>query len=1406
MSEVDRLYVVFDADGKPYVKGLREIESQTKASGRTLESTFRTAGKAAGMAIAAVLVVGTAAIAGIGKASVKAAASFEYEMARVKAVANATGAEMAGMSKLALQLGKDTVFSAGEAAKGIYALATAGVSVADIMGGAAAAALDLAAAGELDVGRSAEIAAAAMNIFELKGKDVVAVADALAVGATKSAVEVSDMADAFNMSAAVAAQAGMSVQELTAAIALLGNAGIRGSDAGTSLKTMLMMLMAPTEQAADAMEQYGIEIYTASGEMKSLDESIAELDQSLAGLSQEEANHVKRVVAGQDAIRALNVLTKVGADNYRDMTDAVSRSGAAQDIAATKMDNLRGSYEQLKGSIETAFILMGTEGIPGLRSLVDSLTEETNRFLDAWERMTDSQAWKKGTYEIRFAMATDMAMEFLEDMAVKARNALTKVDWGTVANAVVGAIGRALSAAGPFVLEVAFDVVKDVATSPQTAKNMLKYGNLGSLVYQMARGARGPDSEYAYYQNVILGQGQERETSGLWRELTTFVGEYKAGLRELGEEEEAAWIRQQKLAHARREAKDITEDLARIKEELAAKMKQVAEITERLEGIYNTMIRPASIWEEADGSLSAYIESMDEALAAWGAFETNLEELAREFGPKYGAEVIMSAAELGPEFLAALMGADDATQAKVLEQLKASLGNNLDAQAAKIAELSEPVGTEAGETFARSWSGYLRRDTSMSKAARDAATIDLSAQGGAAASSWRSGFQASMGGGVSFDVYGNWIPESRAWGGPVASYDRGGLVGLPAPQKSTGRAVPIIAHEGEWVLTENQANFLRAGGVRGYADGGEVVGPSDESGPEVEESLGTLLSALDAWRGRLVQIEALMDVMGDTAGLVQQRVGALSGEYETYVELMREASTADEVMRYGQDAIDSLLDIYNTSERQLRQALDQATDALKDEQRAWEAAWDDRLEALHLAHEAERAALDDQARAVQSQYDAQLKAVDDQIEALRQAWSEEDRAAAAGDMERDLANLLSQGYYTEEDVRRIESLQAQVAAAKKQASREAEMQALESQRAAIEEKREQAAEELETKRAALEEQQRLQLEAMAREREEMRADSDSRLKMAEAAHAAELEALKAKYSGMIQTVVDQEKELLAETANYEAAGLALGEAFASGLLASIGSIQAAAQAMAQAASDYIELHSPAKKGPLARLDHWWDSFAETLVQPLEADLSGMVARLMADVQGVVSDGYFDASGLASMRSAQGGGPGQYTPGQNVFEPQLPYSGPEQEQLRYWKKLVSYDLDSTTGVGTWTWAVTYFDTGQTVYETETQQFIPSPQGGDYHQSYDQGGWLMPGTTIARNDTGVPELILPPSLLRGHGGDIQDVLRGQFPESVTHIHEVHISGDEANEAALPQLARLVSDEIKQQVEIVRYGGRR
>ena len=208
---------------------------------------------------------GAALVAG---GAIKMAADYERSMDVLQASTGATAVEMQALDKMAVDLGGDMTLpatSAKDAADAMLELSKAGLSVTDTMA-AARGVLQLSAAAQISNSEAALITANALNMFKLSGDKATAVADLLAAGANKSSANIGQMADALQMSGNVAASAGLSIGDLTTAIALMANQGVAGSDAGTSIKTMLLSLQAPTGKAADLMQALGISIYDAQGQ------------------------------------------------------------------------------------------------------------------------------------------------------------------------------------------------------------------------------------------------------------------------------------------------------------------------------------------------------------------------------------------------------------------------------------------------------------------------------------------------------------------------------------------------------------------------------------------------------------------------------------------------------------------------------------------------------------------------------------------------------------------------------------------------------------------------------------------------------------------------------------------------------------------------------------------------------------------------------------------------------------------------------------------------------------------------------------------------------------------------------------------------------------------------------------
>ena len=316
---------------------------------------------------------GTAIVGALGLA-VSKYADFDAAMSNVKASTHESAENMDLLRDAALQAGKETAYSAVEAANAIDELAKAGISTKDILGGGLKGALDLAAAGQMDVGEAAEIAATAMTQFGLKGSDVGHVADLLAAGAGKAQGSVTDMGYALKQSGLVASQAGISLEETTGTLAAFASAGLIGSDAGTSFKSMLQHLQNPSKEAASTMKELGINMYDSQGNFVGMANLAEQLKTSMEGLTPAQRDAAMATIFGSDAVRAANVLYAQGGAGIQDWISKVNDAGYAAETAAIKQDNLKGDLEKLSGAFETVFLSAGGSGNAALRTLVQSLT------------------------------------------------------------------------------------------------------------------------------------------------------------------------------------------------------------------------------------------------------------------------------------------------------------------------------------------------------------------------------------------------------------------------------------------------------------------------------------------------------------------------------------------------------------------------------------------------------------------------------------------------------------------------------------------------------------------------------------------------------------------------------------------------------------------------------------------------------------------------------------------------------------------------------------------------------------------------------------------------------------------------------------------------------------------------
>ena len=364
---------------------VKEQGEQVSRLGKEYQEAFEEAKQSLGNAYeqtkkvgAAITAAGAAITAGLGVAVGKAA-DFEQAMANVYSVMAPDEVEQFRdeLKDLALVMGAETKYSATEASRGIEELVKAGVSVRDILEGGLSGALSLATAGELELADAAEIASTALNAFREDGISVQQAADILAGAANASATSVQELKFGLSQVSSVASAVGLSFEDTATALAVFAQNGLKGSDAGTSLKTMLMNLQPSTDKAAQTMAELGLitedgtnVFIDANGQFKSLAEIAGILRESLSGLSDAQRLAALETIFGSDAIRAANILYKEGADGINNMAAAMGEISAA-DVAAQKMDTFKGALEELSGSLETAQISIGSALIPILHALTD---------------------------------------------------------------------------------------------------------------------------------------------------------------------------------------------------------------------------------------------------------------------------------------------------------------------------------------------------------------------------------------------------------------------------------------------------------------------------------------------------------------------------------------------------------------------------------------------------------------------------------------------------------------------------------------------------------------------------------------------------------------------------------------------------------------------------------------------------------------------------------------------------------------------------------------------------------------------------------------------------------------------------------------------------------------------------
>lgn len=327
----------------------------------------------------------TLPVLAIGTAAINTGNDFEAQMSRVQAIAGATKDELKQLTDQAIDLGASTSFSASEVAEGMENLASAGFTTNEIME-AMPGLLDLAASSGADLATASEIAASSIRGFGLEASTSAHVADVFAEASARTNAQVEDMGYAMKYIAPVANTMGLKIEEVAAAIGIMSDAGVKGEQAGTTLRGALTRLTKPTDKMIDVMDELGLSFYDNEGKMKSLTEMISMLQNATKGLTEEEQQYALTTLFGTESLSGMVALINRGSGELSDMTKSFENcDGAAQDMADTMLDNTKGAFESLSGSLESAGIAIQRVLAPQIKELakwIQGLVDDFNDLSD----------------------------------------------------------------------------------------------------------------------------------------------------------------------------------------------------------------------------------------------------------------------------------------------------------------------------------------------------------------------------------------------------------------------------------------------------------------------------------------------------------------------------------------------------------------------------------------------------------------------------------------------------------------------------------------------------------------------------------------------------------------------------------------------------------------------------------------------------------------------------------------------------------------------------------------------------------------------------------------------------------------------------------------------------------------
>lgn len=292
------------------------------------------------------------AVTALGGAAIKVGSDFEAGMSEVQAVSGASGEALEQLKEKAKEMGAKTKFSATESAEAMNYMAMAGWKTEEMLGGIEGI-MNLAAASGEDLATTSDIVTDALTAFGMSASDSTHFADILAAASSNANTNVGLMGETFKYVAPLAGSLGYSAEDTATAIGLMANAGIKGSQAGTSLRSIMTRLAKPTKESQAAMDALGLSITDSSGKMKPLSEIVGDMRKGFSGLTEDEKASYAAMLGGQEAMSGLLAIVNASDKDFEKLSGAINDcNGSAAEMAEIMQDNLQGQITILQSGLE----------------------------------------------------------------------------------------------------------------------------------------------------------------------------------------------------------------------------------------------------------------------------------------------------------------------------------------------------------------------------------------------------------------------------------------------------------------------------------------------------------------------------------------------------------------------------------------------------------------------------------------------------------------------------------------------------------------------------------------------------------------------------------------------------------------------------------------------------------------------------------------------------------------------------------------------------------------------------------------------------------------------------------------------------------------------------------------------